>query len=81
MDLMQRQGVDDFMGKEAHLITVLNELYTKRHMVVKSDEVILLDDDEKNVHTAITFNHWAVLVPEDVTHDSFESFTRMLLVT
>ncbi|XP_067669924.1 uncharacterized protein [Haliotis asinina] len=81
IDLLQRQGPDEFVGKEAHLINIFNELYQRHHVVVSSKEVMLLDDDEENVRTAIQFGHYSFLIPTDLNYENFESFAKMLTVT
>lgn len=69
---------NDFLGKEAHIASVLTELYNRHHLIIKPEEIILFDDDKGNVDKALEFGHWAVEVKDDISYDSFEEFAWQL---
>ena len=69
----------EFLGKEAHIASVLTEVYNRKKQIIKPDEVILFDDDTDNIETAVSFGHWAVQVKENISYDSFPEFNEYLL--
>ena len=68
----------DFPGKEAHIASIVTELYNKEHLKIRPEEIILFDDNRDNTAMAIKFSHMAFLVQEDTTERSFEEFARNL---
>jgi len=69
---------NEFLGKEAHIASILTELYKMHHLKIRPEQVILFDDDKENTDTAVRFGHMAFLVREDVGEHQFEEFARML---
>ena len=70
----------DFNGKEAHITAVIKEIQKDHDVIVKKQEIILMDDDINNVRIASSFGHYAFQVQQNVDYYSFESFETMLLV-
>ncbi|KAK3084823.1 hypothetical protein FSP39_019637 [Pinctada imbricata] len=68
----------EFLGKEAHIAAVLTEVYNRRKQIIKPEEVILFDDDEDNISTAVKFGHWAIQIKDNVSYDSFTEFEGYL---
>ncbi|XP_052228415.1 uncharacterized protein LOC127842749 [Dreissena polymorpha] len=69
---------NEFLGKEAHIASILTELYKKEHLKIRPEQVILFDDDRENTDTALKFGHMAFMVQDDVCEEHFEDFARML---
>ncbi|XP_052801924.1 uncharacterized protein LOC128232424 [Mya arenaria] len=69
---------NEFLGKEAHIASILTELYKKAHLKIRPEQVILFDDDKDNTDTAVRFGHMAFLVRDDVCEEQFEDFAKTL---
>ena len=72
-----------FTGKEFHLRRVVADILKDHNVTVERGDILLLDDDMKNVETAASFGHRSFLVQVDkkvVDYDVLESFERMLTI-
>ncbi|XP_062606066.1 uncharacterized protein LOC134267873 [Saccostrea cucullata] len=70
----------EYLGKEAHITAVLTEVYNRQKVIIKPQEIILFDDDQDNVETALKFGHWAFQIKEDVSYNTFEEYSQMLAI-
>ncbi|XP_061189917.1 uncharacterized protein LOC133197740 [Saccostrea echinata] len=68
----------EYLGKEAHITAVLTEVYNRQKVIIKPQEIILFDDDQDNVDTALKFGHWAFQIKDDVSYNTFEEYSQML---
>lgn len=68
----------EFLGKEAHITSILTKLYNKEHLKIRPEEVILFDDDKENTDIAIRFGHMAFLVQDSVADINFEDFAKTI---
>ncbi|BFZ18952.1 hypothetical protein BsWGS_21991 [Bradybaena similaris] len=75
-----RVALSDLNGKQAHIASVISDIYKDHGVTIKKDEIILLDDDINNVRIASSFGHYAFQVQENVDYSSFDSFETMLLL-
>ncbi|KAK3606426.1 hypothetical protein CHS0354_041362 [Potamilus streckersoni] len=67
-----------FLGKQAHITSILTELYNQKQLKIKPCQVVLLDDDRENIQIAKQFGHQAFLVEDSISEDTFLEFARML---
>ncbi|KAK2187242.1 hypothetical protein NP493_172g02043 [Ridgeia piscesae] len=65
-----------FLGKQQHIAWLVTELFNRDHVMIQAHEILLLDDDIKNVQLAEEFGHQAYEVPEDVTLDLISEFVN-----
>lgn len=72
-------AVTEGLGKEVHIKAVLRHLNTTQNITISPKEILLLDDDEKNVRSAVHFEHYGFIVEENIDYNKFESFERMLM--
>ncbi|CAF2997065.1 unnamed protein product [Rotaria sp. Silwood2] len=69
----------DFLGKEYHLSSVVTELATKRCKTIKPHEILLLDDDVRNILIAEKFGHKALEVRDQINLDILKDFVDNIL--
>jgi len=81
-DWLQSSGLDSGIayGKQQHIAWIVTELYKTFHVIIRPEEIILMDDDDENVTTARNFGHQAYQVPEDVTLKSIQSFVEAMQI-
>ncbi|KAK7478266.1 hypothetical protein BaRGS_00011276 [Batillaria attramentaria] len=72
-------AVAEGLGKEVHIKNVVRQLRDSQNVTISPKEILLLDDDEKNVRSAVHFQHYGFIVEENVDYNKFESFERMLM--
>lgn len=68
----------EFLGKEAHITSILTKLYNKEHLKIRPEEVILFDDDKENTDIAIRFGHMAFHVQDSIQDINLEDFAKVI---
>ena len=68
-------------GKQEHLAWYVTDLFNSRRVVVRSQEILLFDDDLDNVARAIEFGHNAYHVPDGVTMSDIKEFIDTITPT
>ena len=68
----------EFLGKEAHITSILTKLYNTEHLKIRPEEVILFDDDKENTNIAIQFGHMAFIVQDSLQDINFEDFAKTI---
>lgn len=66
------------LGKEEHISSVVTELYNRSHAIIKPENILLLDDDQKNIEIAKSFQHRAFQVDPNFTLDQFREYLATL---
>ncbi|CAF4741963.1 unnamed protein product, partial [Rotaria sp. Silwood1] len=68
-----------FLGKEYHLSSVVTEIATKRNKTIKPHEILLLDDDVRNILIAEKFGHKVLEIRDQINLDIFKDFANHVL--
>ena len=68
------------LGKQQHIAWIVTELFNRKHAIIHSPEILLMDDDAKNVELAVEFGHQGYEVPEDVTLESIHQYVQRVEV-
>ncbi|XP_006818671.1 uncharacterized protein LOC102809093 [Saccoglossus kowalevskii] len=66
------------IGKLQHIASVVAELSNTLKTSIEPEEVLLLDDDERNVITAREFGHKAYIVSKGFTLETFCEFLNQI---
>jgi predicted phosphatase len=65
----------DFLGKESHLSSVVKEIEIQRNKIIKPNEILLLDDDVKNILIAEKFGHKVLQIHDGINLDILKDFS------
>ncbi|CAF3507325.1 unnamed protein product [Rotaria sp. Silwood1] len=68
-----------FLGKEYHLSSVVTEIATKRNKTIKPHEILLLDDDVRNILIAEKFGHKVLEIRDQINLDILKDFVNHVL--
>ncbi len=71
---MSNINEDDFLGKERHLSSVVTEIATQRNKAIKQHEILLLDDDVRNILIAEKFGHKVLEIRDGINLDILKTF-------
>ncbi|CAD5110803.1 DgyrCDS168 [Dimorphilus gyrociliatus] len=66
------------LGKEQHLSWVVTQLYQTHGELIKPQEILLLDDDERNCRIAREFNHNSFVVTDSINLKEFADYAKQL---
>lgn len=69
----------EFLGKEYHLSSVVSNISAQRNTTIASDEILLLDDDVRNILMAEQFGHHVLEIRDGITLDILKEFSGNLL--
>ncbi|CAF1397808.1 unnamed protein product [Rotaria sordida] len=69
----------NFLGKEYHLSSVVTEIATKRNKTIKPNEILLLDDDIRNILIAEKFGHKVLEIRDHISLDILKDFANNVL--
>ena len=73
-------AVCPLFGKQEHIVWLITELFNARQAIVRSQEILLLDDDNDNITKAIEFGHHAYHVLDTVTMVDLKEFIDTITV-
>lgn len=80
-DWLPHQGLTvQRLGKQQHIAWIVTELFNRKHAIIHSAEILLMDDDSENVEVALEFGHQAYEVPDDVSLQSMFSYAKTVEV-
>jgi predicted phosphatase len=65
----------DLLGKESHLSSVVKEIAIQRNKMIKPNEILLLDDDVKNILIAEKFGHKVLQIHDGINLDILKDFS------
>jgi predicted phosphatase len=70
---------EEFLGKEYHLSSVVTEIAAQRNKIIKRNEILLLDDDVKNILIAEEFGHKVLEIRDGINLDILKEFVYNVL--
>jgi predicted phosphatase len=70
---------DDCLGKESHLSSVVTEIATRRKKIIKPNEILLLDDDVRNILIAEKFGHQVLEIRDGINLNILKEFASHVL--
>ncbi len=68
------------LGKQQHIAWICTEIFNRKHVIIESHEILLMDDDLENVQLARDFGHQGYEVPEDITLEEMYTFAYNLQI-
>ena len=71
--------LDDCLGKESHISSVVTEIATRRNKIIKPNEILLLDDDVRNILIAEEFGHKVLEIRDGINLNILKNFATNVL--
>ena len=69
-----------YLGKQQHIAWIVTELFNRKHAIIHSSQILLMDDDKENIDIALEFGHKAYEVPEEVGLEDIADFVHTVEV-